>query len=58
LKGKSRARGPYRKVDDEVVLPLITTLVSARPMYGYRRVTALLNRRMRESGAKPVNHMA
>ena len=56
LKGKSRARGPYRKVDDAVVLPLITALVSARPTYGYRRITALLNRQMRESGAKPVNH--
>lgn len=56
LGGTSRPRGPYRKADDAVVLPLITALVSARPTYGYRRVTALLNRQMRESGAEPINH--
>lgn len=33
LKGRGRPRGPYRKVDDAVVLPLITALVSARPTY-------------------------
>ncbi len=56
LKGRSRPRGPYRKVNDAVALPLITALASARPTYGYRRITALLNRQMRESGAEPVNH--
>lgn len=55
MKGRSRPRGPYRKVDDAVVLPLITALVSARTTYAYRRITALLNRQMRESGAEPVN---
>jgi putative transposase len=55
MKGRSRPRGPYRKVDDAVVLPLITALVSARPTYGYRRINALLNRQMRESGAAPIN---
>ncbi|MBB4861016.1 transposase InsO family protein [Novosphingobium chloroacetimidivorans] len=56
MKGRSRPRGPYRKVDDAVVLPLITALVSARPTYGFRRIAALLNCQMRESGAEPVNH--
>ena len=56
LKRRSRPRGPYRKVDDAVVLPLITALVSAGPTYGYRRITALLNRQMRESGTVPINH--
>ena len=29
---------------------------NARPTYGYRRITALLNRARRASGADPVNH--
>ena len=48
----------YRKEDDATVAPLITELVAARPTYGYRRVTALLNRQLRAEGAAPVNHMA
>ena len=46
----------YRKEDDATVAPLITALVAARPTYGYRRVTALLNRQLRAEGAAPVNH--
>lgn len=42
--------------DDVVILPMITALVTARPTYGYRRITALLNRQLRETGAAPVNH--
>lgn len=30
-----------------VRLPLVRTLVAARPTYGYRRVTAILNRQLR-----------
>ena len=37
-------RGRYRKADDEVLLPLIRRLVDERPTYGYRRITALVNR--------------
>ena len=35
---------------------MITALVAARPTYGYRRITALLNRQLRAAGAAPVNH--
>lgn len=37
-------------------MPLITALAAARPTYGYRRITALLNRRLRSEGLEPVNH--
>jgi hypothetical protein len=40
------------------VVPLITALVAARPTYGYRRITAILNRQLRAAEATPVNHMA
>jgi hypothetical protein len=50
LKGESKSRGPYAKADDAIILPLLMALVSARPTYGYRRITALLNRQMRRDG--------
>lgn len=56
LKGSRKARGSYFKADDATVLPMITALVSARPTYGYRRITAILNRQLRTDGAAPVNH--
>ncbi len=56
LKGSSRARGSYSKADDATVLPMIMALVSARPTYGYRRITEILNRRGRADGATPINH--
>jgi len=41
-----RARAAsYGKQDDEWLLPVIRELVDAHPTYGYRRITALLNRR-------------
>lgn len=39
-------RKAYRKPDDSLLLPLIRELVDARPTYGYRRITALLNRQL------------
>jgi putative transposase len=47
------ARGAYCKVEDGDLLQRIEAIVSARPSYGYRRVTALLNR---EQGQERVNH--
>ena len=44
-KGSDRARGPYRKDDDAELLPLIRRLVDQRPTYGYRRITALANKK-------------
>ena len=46
-------RGPYCKVDDEALLARIRALVQERSTYGYRRVTAMLNR---QDGEEPVNH--
>ena len=37
-------------------IPLIHEIVDERPTYGYRRVTAVLNRRLREAGRRHVNH--
>jgi hypothetical protein len=38
------------------VAPWITVLATAPPTYGCRRVTAVLNRRLRSEGLVPVNH--
>ena len=56
LKGSSKPRRRYHKAQDAAVVPLITALVAARPTYGYRRITAILNRKLRAEGAEPVNH--
>ena len=56
LTASARPRRRYRKADDAVIVPLITALVAARPTYGYRRITALLNRQLRTAEAAPVNH--
>lgn len=49
-------RGPYRRAEDEAVLAEIRAITDARPTYGYRRVTALLNRARRSAEQPPVNH--
>src|SRR4051794_35141676 len=41
---------------DHEILPAIQRLVAERPSYGYRRITALLNRERRRQGMAPVNH--
>lgn len=46
-------RGPYRKPDDADLLAEIRPIIDRRPTYGYRRVTALINRQRRLEG-KPV----
>ena len=43
-------RGPYRRAEDDAVLAEIRAITDARPTYGYRRITALLNRARRSSG--------
>ena len=45
----------YYKAQDTAVVPLITALVVAPPTYGYRRITATLNRQLRTVGAAPVS---
>ena len=51
----ARPRGPYRKPEDEALLPTIREIVDARPSYGYRRITALVNRLLRSQGKPVVN---
>ncbi|MCB8878583.1 IS3 family transposase, partial [Acidisoma silvae] len=51
-----KRRGPYRRQGDEELLVAIRQLTDARPTYGYRRITAILNRARRASGAEAVNH--
>lgn len=54
--GSAKSRRRYHKAQDAAVVPLITKLVAARPTYGYRRITAILNRQLRAQDAAPVNH--
>jgi len=56
LKGVRARAASYGKQDDEWLLPMIRELVDAHPTYGYRRITALLNRRFRTNGEPLVNH--
>jgi hypothetical protein len=55
LTGSTKPRRRYLKAHDAAVVPLITALVVARPTYGYRRITAILNRQLRATNASPVN---
>ncbi len=55
LKGKSKPRGPYYKVEDAELLPAIRRPVNQRPTYGYRRIAALLNRERRAADKPVVN---
>jgi putative transposase len=56
ISGSSKRRGRYDRQGDDELLAAIRKLTDARPTYGYRRITALLNRARRASGAEPVNH--
>jgi len=48
-------RRPYRKPEDVELLPAIRQIVDERPSYGYRRITAVLNRQLRAAGSSVVN---
>lgn len=48
----SKPRGPYRKPEDVVLLAELRPIIDQRPTYGYRRVTALLNRQRRRDDRK------
>jgi putative transposase len=54
-RGQAPPRGLYKKAGDEVLLPLIRRFVDARPTYGYRRITALVNRELAKDDQAPVN---
>lgn len=46
----------YAKADDAIFLPLIRKIVDERETYGYRRITALLNRKLPDLGFSNINH--
>ena len=56
VKGHGKPRSSYHKAGDAALLPRIKVLVAERPTYGYRRITALLNRALRAEGHDPINH--
>jgi putative transposase len=56
VRGSSKRRGRYQRQGDDELMAAIRQLTDARPTYGYRRITALLNRARRASGVAPVNH--
>lgn len=52
-----KARPPrYAKAEDEFLLPIIRDILDEKSTYGYRRVCALLNRRLAAMGRPRVNH--
>lgn len=55
--GKKRSkRAPYCKTDDSKLLSRMKELVDARPTYGYRRITALLNRAFNAASQPRANN--
>jgi putative transposase len=56
LLGKPKSRSSYHKSEDALILVTVRTLVDERPTYGYRRITALLNRERLKVALPPVNH--
>ena len=45
----------YHKLDDDQVLSGVKKIIEARPSYGYKRVTAMLNKERRKEGLKTLN---
>lgn len=45
----------YRKADDDIYLPVIRQVIEKRPTYGYKRVTALVNRILRDDYRPEIN---
>jgi putative transposase len=56
LKGMVKRRVRYNKEQDEELLPLIREITDTRESYGYRRVTILLNHKLKSLGKQQVNH--
>ena len=54
--GEKSARCRYHKTDDAWLLPLIRELADHRMTYGYRRIGAMLNRKLHSMGKPLVNH--
>jgi putative transposase len=47
--------GHYFKQTDDEIFELIKPIIQARPTYGYKRVTAMLNRQLQELGLTRYN---
>jgi putative transposase len=45
----------YKKKEDEIYLPVIRLVLDKRPSYGYKRITALVNRILRSRGELAIN---
>jgi len=56
LHGEPKRRSIYRKVDDAELLVPLRALVDERPTYGYRRITALMNRERLKNSLPRLNH--
>ena len=56
VKGQTKPRQRYHKAQDAALVPLVRDLVGRRSTYGYRRITAVLNRVLRKNNAPLVNH--
>lgn len=56
LAAGTKPRRRYQKAQDGALLPLVRHVVDARPTYGYRRITALVNRELAAVGEPPANH--
>jgi putative transposase len=56
LQNATTSRGHYQKADDDELVALIQEIVKERPSYGYRRIHALLNGRLRQENRPQVNH--
>jgi putative transposase len=54
-KAVSSRRPYYKRKDDEAFLPLIRQITDDRPTYGYRRVTAIINRQRMAQGQSRIN---
>jgi transposase InsO family protein len=53
---KPLKREKYKKSEDEILLPLIREICATRPSYGYKRTTAILNRKLYLLNFNRVNH--
>ena len=56
LKGARKLRSRYHKPGDAELLAPLRSLVDERPTYGYRRITALMNRQRLKTGLARLNH--
>lgn len=52
---KTEPRGRYSKEDDGAILSLINDVVEKRPTYGYKRVTAMINKKRKNNNLPIYN---